>query len=84
MTAAEDRSPLVLPLQPGLSRENEGGVHEGQVREGLREVPGELPAVRIVLFGQQPHVIAQHEEALEQAAGLIVLAGQGQGVGKPE
>src|SRR5215471_16289557 len=61
-----------------------GGTDESEMRECLREVAELPPGTRIVFFREQPHIVAQREQALEQREcfGLAVL--QLVNVGKPE
>ena len=61
-----------------------GGVHEGNVREGLRVVADETVRLRIVLFGEQADVIAQCEQCCKQAAGVASASQQREVVGQPE
>src|SRR5437868_791736 len=49
----------------GLVREVHRGVHDRDVRKGLREVAEELLGLRIVLLRHEPHVVGQREQPLE-------------------
>ena len=49
-------------------------VDQRQVGERLREVAELAPGHRVVLLGQQPHVVAQTQQPLEQLAGLVAPA----------
>jgi hypothetical protein len=46
-----------------------GRIDEPDVREGLREVPDQPPSRRVVLLGEEPEVVAQVEDPLEQPPG---------------
>ena len=57
---------------------------EREVGERLREV-AELPAGDgVVLLGEQPDVVAEVEQSLEQLAGLVELALPGEYLDQPE
>ena len=57
---------------------------EREVRERLGEVP-ELPAGhRVVLLGEEPDVVAEIQQPLEELARLVVLALEGEHLGQPE
>src|SRR5260221_1670241 len=64
--------------------EVERGRDEGDVREGLREIADQPPGLRIIFLGQQPEVVAQPEQPLEQALRLPAMTEQYQVVGQPE
>src|SRR5208283_5297879 len=49
-----------------LSEQPDRGVHQRDVREGLREVTHQAFRDRVVLLGQQAQVVAQRQQALEQ------------------
>ena len=52
--------------------------------ERLGKVADEPTRDRVVLLGQQPEVVAQVEEALEELARIVVTTQQRQAVGHPE
>src|SRR5689334_10663781 len=56
------------------AREIDRGIDQGHVREGLGEVPQEPPPSRIVLFGEQPDVVGQAAEALEEGTRFLDAA----------
>ena len=57
---------------------------EREVSECLGEVP-ELPARHgVVLLGEEPDVVTEIQEPLEELARLVVLALQGEYLGQPE
>src|SRR3546814_918829 len=64
--------------------EVERGVHQADVAERLREVTELATGHRVVLLGEEPHVVAQGEQPLEQRSGLVDPADEGQRVGHPE
>jgi hypothetical protein len=57
-----------------VGREVERRVDQSHVRECLRKVPDQAAGHRIVLLGQQAHVIAQREQTLEQSARLVLVS----------
>jgi UDP-N-acetyl-D-mannosaminuronic acid transferase (WecB/TagA/CpsF family) len=50
-------------------------IHERDVRKRLREITDQ-PSSRIVLLGEQPHIIAEVQQPLEQPACFVVAADQ--------
>ena len=46
-------------------------VDERDVRERLREVADEALCLGIVLLGQQPDVVSQAKQSLEQLTGIV-------------
>ena len=54
--------------------ERDGGFHQGEMRERLREVAELIPRGGIVFLGEQSDIVAQREEPLEQRTSLV-LAG---------
>src|SRR5215217_5350012 len=79
---------LVLEAQvawvgAGLA-EVHGGVDQRDMGEGLGEVAQLAAAGRVVLLGQQPDVVAQPQQPLEQLSGILEPADQGVVVGQPE
>ena len=60
------------------------GVDEREMRQCLRKVPG-LPAnERIVLLGEQPNIVGNTGDTLEQLARLRNVAEQDVRIGEPE
>ena len=59
-------------------------VDQRHVGEGLGEVSDQSTGHRVVLLGQQAQVVAQVEQAIEELAGIVLAAEQGQAVGQPE
>ena len=55
-------------------RETECGVHQTNVRKGLREVPQKTLADWIVLLCQKPKVIANGQEPLEDSYRIFAPA----------
>ena len=47
-------------------------------------LPSWRPRVRVPLLAEQPDVVAQVEQPLEELARLVAASGQGEGVGEPE
>src|SRR3954467_14377814 len=96
MPGTEHRSaltttPLMWPaaLAPLLRRalrlrEIEDGVHERDVAESLREVAHEALLLLIVLFRNQPEVIADPDQALDEGTRLLAAAEADQIVRVPE
>lgn len=64
--------------------EEAGGVEEADVGEGLGEVAGEAAGLGVVALGEEADVVADGEEALEEAAGVLVAAEEGEAVDEPE
>ncbi len=54
------------------------------MRQGLREITGELPACRVVLLGEQANVVAERQQPFEQVPGLVAVSGGSEVVGEPE
>src|SRR5689334_563549 len=48
-----------------LAQQVARGVHDRHVRKGLREVAEQASGVRIVFLGEQSHVVADGQHALE-------------------
>ena len=59
-------------------------VDERHVAERLREVADAGGRARVVLLGQQPDIVAQRQQPLEQLARLVAAADQREVVGQPE
>src|SRR5687768_2184315 len=59
-------------------------VDQSDVREGLRKVSQLAPCGRVVLFRQQPDIIAERQQPLEDFFCLFVLSLKGENVGQPE
>src|SRR5438477_8852372 len=77
------RHRVLCPVRPVLGgpaapREVPHGVDDPHVRGGLREVPEEPPADRVVLLRQEPHVATQAEQTLEEAPGLPLATLEGE------
>ena len=63
--------------------EVEGGVDQADVRERLGDV-ADLPArMRVVLLGEQAHVVAEREEPLEDRARFLAPSLKAEVVGEP-
>src|SRR5205823_2956334 len=95
-SAGEGRAGLALalvpPVRPGLpprphalaQREVVRRVHERDVRPGLREV-AELALERGVVFlGEEPEIVLQREQPLEDLPGLVLAVLQAEVVDEPE
>ena len=67
-----------------LGVENQGSLDEREVGECLREVAKLPESDRIVLLRQQPDIIAQVKETLEELARLVGLALQREYPRQPE
>lgn len=66
------------------ARQIEGRVDQRDVGEGLREV-ADLPAIsRIVFLREQPEIVAQRQQAVEQTLGLLAASDGDVGVREPE
>lgn len=69
----------------GLSgTQNEGGLHQADVGEGLGEVANQAIVGHVVLFGQQADIVSQAEQAVVEADCFVSAAQEGEGVNKPE
>jgi hypothetical protein len=44
-----------------------GAAHQRQMREGLRKIADEPPRSRVVLLAQEPDIVAQRDQPLEQS-----------------
>src|SRR4051812_29579763 len=55
-----------------------------EVREALREVADLAVIARVPLFGEQPEVIAQREQPIEQLLRVFGATGERVVVGQPE
>jgi hypothetical protein len=60
------------------------GIDKADVREGLREVSDQSPSGRVVFLGEEPEVVAQVEDPLEEPPRLRSAAEKGEIVGEPE
>src|SRR5262245_26553476 len=60
------------------------GIHQPDVGKCLRKVAHQAPCTDVVLFGQQPDVIAQIQEPLENTLRVGVAPQQSEVIGKPE
>src|SRR5262245_19128304 len=60
------------------------GIDERDVRERLREVSDLSPALDVVLLCQQPDVVADGEQPLEQSAGVVDAAHDRVRIREPE
>src|SRR5687768_11341858 len=67
-----------------MRRERERGVDEPDVRERLREVAQHATGDGIVLLRQQPNIVAEREQPLEQLARLGFSPHERVVVGQPE
>ena len=76
--------PLLHRRDVGLAIEVEGGVHERDVRERLREVSELAPSRRIPFLGEQAEVAAQVEQALKDLLCLVDTSLQREVVREPE
>jgi hypothetical protein len=47
------------------------GLDQREVREGLRKVPDQPLLGDVVLLGEQPQVVAERQQTLEQLASLV-------------
>ena len=54
------------------------------MREGLGEIAEQPPARGIVVFGEQPDIVADRKEPLEQGSRIAMAADHGVVVGEPE
>src|SRR5688572_29761181 len=61
-----------------------GGVDQADVRKGLWKIAEQPSALRIAHLRQQPHVILQPQQALENLARFVVTILQRQVIGEPE
>ncbi len=61
-----------------------GGVHEPDVREGLRKVAHQPLSLRVVFLRQQPHVITETQQALEDPPYLVTPPLEDQIIGQPK
>ena len=59
-------------------------VHQRQVRERLRKIAQLAPQPRIVLLGEQPDIVAQRPQSLEQPSRIVPTTQQHVVVGEPE
>src|SRR5439155_8463399 len=65
-------------------RQVQRGVDERDVGERLGEVAQQAPRSAIVLFREQPDVVGEPDQPLEESAGLLAAALQDVVVGQPE
>src|SRR3954453_3905310 len=72
-----------VPEAPTLTQDDRG-VDEGEVREGLWEVPELAPRDRIVFLRQQPYVVSQVQKALEELSRLFHLSLKCKHIREPE
>src|SRR5438105_9192471 len=76
---AHSAPPEALP-----GAEDERGVYEREVGEGLGEVPQEAAGLGVVLLREQPDVVSEVEQPLEELARLLQPALEREGVREPE
>src|SRR5208282_3667357 len=69
---------------PGEAREIVGRVDQRQMRERLGEIAKLTPIVWVVFLGEQPDVVAQRQETIEQGARVVVSAEHDIIVGQPK
>src|SRR5215213_1200574 len=77
----------IQPVDARLTRsvgESERAVDQRQVRQRLREVADQPLCTRVVLLAQQPHVVTQREQPLEELFGLALAADAPQRLDQPE
>src|SRR6478752_1123123 len=74
---------MVLSCQV-LTGEVDRAVHQTDVAERLRVVAELAPGRRVVLLGEQSHVVAQVQQPVEERFGLVPAARPQQGVHEPE
>src|SRR6188474_1919361 len=70
--------------RPALAGQVAGGVDEAHVAHRLGEVPEEPARGGIVLLGQEPDVVAEREQPLEDLGRLADAALEREVVGQPE
>jgi hypothetical protein len=70
--------------RPGASRKIAGGVDDRNVRQRLREIADQVSATAIIFLGQQPDVVAQREQSLEQRNRVRLSAGKRKRIGEPK
>ena len=58
----------------GGTRQVEGGVDQRDMGEGLREVADLTAVLGVVFLGQQPEVVAQRQQTIEQRPALVTPA----------
>lgn len=61
-----------------------GHADQRNVRERLGEIAQLAAGEGVVLLGQEAQVVAQEQKAFEEPAGVVLAAGQEQGVREPE
>src|SRR3954453_23785752 len=64
--------------------EVQGGVDEGHVGEGLREVAEEATRRGIVFLGEQAHIVGEAMQPLEQLTGFAAAALKAEVAREPE
>src|SRR5581483_7246396 len=70
--------------RPPRQREIMRGVDHTDMRISLREVAERAASPRVELLRQQPHVVAEREQPLEQSERLVAPAREGEDIRKPE
>ena len=79
------RPPASNSRPSGLSgTQDEGGLHQADVGEGLGEVANQATLRWVVLFRQQADIVSQAEQALIEADCFVSAAQEGEGVNQPE
>ena len=88
---APARAPLRAPLSSAAggeaavaARQREDGVDEREVRERLREVPDLPPGRDVVLLREEPEVVPEREQPLEELLRLLAPALQHHHLHEPE
>src|SRR6185503_5920580 len=59
-------------------------IHECDVRERLRKIANQASRVRVVLLGQQPDIIPECKQPLEQLARIVAPPGEDVRIREPE
>jgi len=67
-----------------LARQVQGATDQTNMAVGLRKIAQHTASERIIFLGEQSHVVAAREEAIEQLAGLNVAALQNVIVDQPK
>src|SRR5262249_56482522 len=74
----------VLARGRGEPRKAGGGVHQGDVAEGLWEIAHQPPGSRIVLLAGEAHVVPEREQPLEERPRLLLPVDHGECIHEPE
>src|ERR1017187_8642802 len=67
---------LARTVRDPITCHREWLMDQRDMRKRLREIPNHAPGVRVVLFREQAHIVAQRKQPLEQRPGVVLAPNQ--------